>query len=150
MRFIIYVIVVVGISYIVERFLRKKEISDSKKGSAIITTFFITLIFCVSFNIWGTHKYGDHIGNFFEKANYDAGYFVYVSDNPDSTKYYRLKADIRKGVDNYYLLKVYWPNGGSLSFEEARLFVNKASYLTDDNDREWIVELTTHRITNNN
>lgn len=115
-----------------------------------------------------------NIGSFFEKESYKECYYVYIRPNDKYQKSYRVKADIIKGSygyfdynddgdeiyvslgNGYFLEKIYWDNGGYITFlnegdyptvvEHARLYPGKENRVTDENDKEYFVTLTSEKV----
>jgi hypothetical protein len=140
----------------------KKFISSLKSediGPILIVLVFAcfigkTIIQIVGTSFWGNHK----IGSFFEQSNYTAQYYVNLFPENSETKNYRLKADIESFVENdidqddrahfwkeYHIVRVYFPNGGYISFGEQdneSLEIGKRINQTDNDGEGWGVELT--------
>lgn len=70
---------------------------------------------------WGYEE----IGRFGEKHKYTTQYWVDLQSDSAEAKNYRVKADIKREIPDYYLLKVYWPNGGSSTFDDCLLDKNE-------------------------
>lgn len=68
-------------------------------------------------NIFGSKT----IGSFWAKSNFDTQYWVYLEPDNAEAKNYRVKADISRIDGDYWLEKVYWPNGGNSNFEDCKL-----------------------------
>lgn len=119
------------------------------------------------------HFENTSIGSFLEKESYSEQYYVYIRNNNKQSKAYRCKADIYKGDygypsytdegeetfivqgNGYFLEKVYWGNGGYLTFIDddwlettspARVYPGKEVLVTDYHDNEYYVTLTTEKI----
>lgn len=97
------------------------------------------------------------IGSILEKDSYEESYYVYVREDMNKAKAYKLKADIvkRDFVDDpyikcYYLEKVYWGNGGYLTFldadggveDSARVYPGIEVSVSDKQDKTYFVTLT--------
>ena len=119
------------------------------------------------------------IGSILEKASYEECYYVYVREDMNEAKAYKLKADIVKGDygyssytdegeetiviqgNGYFLEKVYWGNGGYLTFLDesdllggdsfggiwllspsSRVYPNREVSVTDKQDKTYYVTLT--------
>ena len=77
------------------------------------------------------------LGSLFEKGSYDAQYYVYVQNDPQSAKWYKLKADIHAASHykafivlpyrtdrHYFVTRIYWPNGGYSSFVNREIYAD--------------------------
>jgi len=84
----------------------------------IIIIWYIITVF------WGYQE----IGKFGEKRNYTTQYWVYLQPESAGAKNYRVIADIKRQIPNYYLLKVYWPNGGHSDFEDCNFIENDGEF----------------------
>lgn len=119
------------------------------------------------------HFENTNIGSFLEKETYREQYYVYIRNNDQQSKSYRCKADIYRGCygypsytdegeetfvmqgNGYFLEKVYWNNGGYLTFtnnelpeiiSSARIYPGKETLVTDYHDDEYYVTLTTEKV----
>lgn len=119
------------------------------------------------------HFENSNIGSFLEKESYSEQYYVYIRNNNKQSKSYRCKADIYKGDygypsytdegeetfiiqgNGYFLEKVYWSNGGYLTFtndnwlettSSARVYPGKEVLVKDYHDIEYYVTLTTEKV----
>jgi hypothetical protein len=122
---------------------------------------------------WGKNtyisSYGDEIlGSYFEKFEYRTQYYVNVFPDDESTKNYRLPAEIHVyseeeegeptedvyGIEHsntyttkYIVLdKVFWPNGGYLDFNDCQLEIGKKVMCNDQDGVSWNVELTNEKV----
>lgn len=109
-----------------------------------------------------------NIGSFLEKESYQEQYYVYLRKDSNKAKSYRLKADIIRGNygysswddgneifvvqgNGYFLEKVYWGNGGYLTFEDelestsARIYPGRETQVIDVHDNKYYVTLTTQK-----
>lgn len=114
-----------------------------------------------------------NIGSLLEKDTYQEQYYVYIRRNNHS-KSYRVKADIFKGNygypsytdegeetfiikgNGYFLEKIYWNNGGYLTFSDrndcfdgassARLYLGQEARVIDYHDNEYYVTLTSDKV----
>lgn len=114
-----------------------------------------------------------NIGSFLEKDSYEEQYYIYIRNSRKQSKSYRCKAKIYKGDygypsytddgeetfvvqgNGYFLEKVYWNNGGYLTFVDddlletassARIYPGKETSVTDYHDNEYYVTLTTEKV----
>lgn len=58
------------------------------------------------------------IGSPFERSSYTEQYYVYIRENSKQAISYKVKADIQNIDYNYFIKKIYWNNGGYLSFTD--------------------------------
>ena len=127
--------------------------NDSKKSIwlfRILAIFFIIGIIYMGIITFYPSK---QIGSTLEGTSYEANYYVNLFENNKDAANYRVIGKIKAETDDnkksYYLKKIYLNNGSSISFnnysELNELKVNKRVLLTDDNNKEWYVELTTQR-----
>ncbi len=102
------------------------------------------------------HKYYlgvEQIGHFWEKEdNYTVSYYANLFKDKDYAKNYRVRADLERfdtGNERVIRLdRVYFPNGGNLSFEDydCELVINKKILCRDNDLGEWYVELTNEKL----
>ena len=131
----------------------------------VLGVLFSPSVFC--------HFENTNIGSFLEKESYCEQYYVHIRNNNKYSKSYRVKADIYKGDygypsytdegeetfitqgNGYFLEKVYWDNGGYLTFTDddwlettssARIYPGKETLVTDYHDDEYYVTLTTEKV----
>lgn len=131
---------------------------------------FYFLIFGLSFLFYSTYS-NTQIGSLFEGSDYQEKYWVNLFQNTENAKNYRVIADITATLsctegepidydpfgergesskcDRVYIInKAYFNNGGFITFESENdnadysLKLNKKIFITDDNGKEWYVELT--------
>ncbi len=98
---------------------------------------------------WGVEK----VDHFFEKGrDYKLAGYVSLFEQRDSSKNYRVKADLERITKDYgedgsesvtLLHRAYFPNGGSISFEqfECEIELVRTSYCRDDSLKDWYIEL---------
>lgn len=94
------------------------------------------------------------IGSILEKESYKESYYVYIREDMNEAKAYKLKADIVKRTykfePHYYLEKVYWGNGGYLTYfvqggrvkDSAQVYPGIEASVTDKQDKTYYVTLT--------
>lgn len=148
----------------------------SKKAIIIICEI-IFVLGIISSPLIFTHFENTTIGSFLEKESYNEQYYVYIRSNNKQSKSYRCKADIYRGNyvyplytdegeetfviqgNGYFLEKVYWNNGGYLTFIDedclddttsARIYPGKESRCTDLKGTEYYVLLTHEKVKNVN
>lgn len=144
---------------------RKNFISSIIIGHILV----IYLLFICGKNTY-IRNYGDEIiGSYFEKTEYRTQYYINAFSDDKSSKNYRLPATIhvyseteeedeigegffvqdfsRSYTSKYIILEtIYWPNGGSLDFDECRLKIGEKVSCTDDVGKEWYIELTDQKV----
>lgn len=96
------------------------------------------------------------IGSYFEKEYYSTKYYINLYPDKGNTKNYSLKADIQaeyRDVSMTYCMgKIYFPNGGYLTFDnminskDHPLKLNEKVLVQDDNAKYWYVELTSRKV----
>lgn len=144
---------------------------SQKKGILLCEILFVLGILSSPFVF--QHFENTNIGSFLEKESYREQYYVYVRSNNKQSKSYRCKADIYRGRygypsytdegeetfviqgEGYFLEKVYWNNGGYLTFTDddwlevtssARIYPGKEVSVKDYHDNEYYVTLTTEKV----
>jgi hypothetical protein len=90
----------------------------------------------------------EQVGHFFEKENdYETIQYVNLFEGKSTARNYRLKAKLWRVIGNSdretRLLYVYFPNGGSISFEDSDcdLKLYKKIGCGDSSGKQWYVEL---------
>lgn len=163
----IWVYIVIGVLLyqgIVYLFFKNKDIGIKHKWLIGLTIF--TLLFGASILI---SNYGaEKIGSIFEKSRYKTKYYVNLFPDMNSSKNYRVKAEIEADFveweesDNqgnpiskshrvYYINKAYFPSGGYIIFDKERIpndkgvEVRKKTLLVDTSGRYWWAELTSEK-----
>lgn len=71
-------------------------------------------------------------GSMWAKNNFDTQYWVYIQPQNANSKNYRVKGDISRQDGVYYLQKIYWDNGGYLTFTDCDLYENNGVYASED------------------
>lgn len=151
---IVYISFISIVTYGTKKYFDVKGIRNGFADLITSIVFFTSIAICFLVGYLGSSYYGHVIGNFFEKSNYEEKYFVNVFESDKTSKNYRLPADIRRSEKTYYVLKVYWPNGGNISFvdedgytlNEPRIYINRKTRVLDRHDKDWIIELTKDRV----
>lgn len=97
---------------------------------------------------WGN----DVIGSAFSRNNFSTSYYVNISQDINTSKAERLKADLRQetsddGSKNIILERVYLDDGGYISFLKAEdyeitLNFKEKALCVDDDGKKWYIELT--------
>lgn len=147
------------------------------KNKKIILVFEVVMLlgFICSPRIFSKFE-NTNIGSFLESESYEEQYYVYIRRDTGKSKSYKVKADIIKGnyghplttddgdwtftVDGngYFLKKIYWDNGGYLTFldddeiyeldsnSSARLYPLKEETCEDKKDDVYYIYLTTEKV----
>jgi len=90
-----------------------------------------------------TYLGGMRPGAFFERGNYTAKVYVLVFPDADTAKNYYLPADVTKAGSVYSLKKLYWPDGGSSTFDDCEVRLNqKSNCRAEGSDIAYAIELT--------
>lgn len=127
---------------------------DSKKANFLIIVVFLIgaayLPFCL-FNCGNTT-----FGSIIEKNHYTDDFYVFITDDNSSSKRYKVRATIEKTSPSitesaYFLKIVYWNNGGYISFSDSsylgeQVFPNEETIVTDHDDKDYYVTLTTEKV----
>ena len=149
-----------------------KEWSSKKELFSIVIIGHLILGYCI-FN-WSKYKYVRHYGNeiigsYWAKPNFTTKYIVKLSKSRDSNKEYTLPAivtvfsetididygqedrwgqEISESYDEEYIMleKVFFNNGGYLTFEECDLEIGNKIYCIDQEDEGWYIELTKEKV----
>jgi hypothetical protein len=107
----------------------------------------IGIIALVLFFIFSKQYFGlKHPGSFYERTEYSAKVFVLVFPS-DGTKNYYIPADIDRTEGAYDLTAIYWPNGGTTTFDncqDLKLNTKVLCSTTDNsgNDIDYHIQLT--------
>ena len=143
----------------------------SKKKGVLLCEIILVLGILFSPSVF-SHFENTNIGSFLEKESYSEQYYVYIRKDKKQSKTYRCRADICKGDygypsytdegeetfviqgNGYFLKKVYWDNGGYLTFTDdddwtkssAQVYPGKEVSVTDYHDNEYYVTLTTDKV----
>lgn len=104
------------------------KVSSAAVGFTLLGVFVLWLAWGLFLNQWlGSTT----VGSPWAKNNFDTQYWVYLKpDNADS-KNYRVKGDISRVDGTYLISEVYWPNGGSSTFDDCQLQVQNGVYISD-------------------
>lgn len=80
----------------------------------------------------------------------DGEYYVNLFPEKSQSKNYRVPGYIVTDDYGFHLIEVYWPNGGTLSFEKKSYYtdlsVNEKVLAEDDSGDKWYVELTRDKV----
>ena len=119
------------------------------------------ILFLIGFYhiIMSTFFTNTQIGSFYEKSEYSEKYYVYLTYNKNDVKFYKLPADIHSSIDeyedydgtihsyrNYFLTKVYWPNGNILEFDYLEIEPEEQCSLSDIKGNDYYIELTKNKV----
>lgn len=177
-----FIALVINIAYVYYLIFRRKDMTVSEFFGASffskpIAIFIIELFFVLgillSDPVYSRFE-NTNIGSFFEKESYRECYYVYIRPDDKYQKAYRVEADIIKGSYGYYdyndegheiyvslgngyfLEKIYWDNGGYLTFldegdyptivDHARLYPGKETRVTDKYEETYYVTLTSEKV----
>ncbi len=101
------------------------------------------------------------IGDFYEKHEYTEKYYINFSYNRNDIEFYKLTADIFSSVDtyedltegtytsrNYYITKIYFPDGNTLTFDYEKIIPQKQTSIADIDGNRYYVELTKDKVNN--
>ena len=122
---------------------------NSDAGSQPNKTFlYLTVVFAIA-SIFGLDRWGTTIpGHYLERgADYKGMFYVNMFPDDQRTKSYRVPAMIEKIDGQHWIAHAQMPNGGTISFENSigllhPLGVGERVRFTDDDDRQWGIELT--------
>lgn len=149
---IVFVLVLAGIGYGSGKILDNSIISKKYHYIIQLVLMGLAIVGMVYSEKYLTKTYGDHIGSFFETADYTANYYINVFESEKSSKNYELPAEIyRSDVDGAYQVNYFtWPNGGYISFgnnkEYSPLKINEKIKIEDDDGKTWYIQLTKKRV----
>lgn len=119
------------------------------------------LLFLIGFFhiIMSTLFTNTQIGSLYEKSEYTEKYYIYLTYSKNDVKFYKLPADIYSSVDtyedyngsthsvrNYYITKVYWPNGHIMNFDYMEIEPEKQCSVYDFEGNDYYIELTTAKV----
>ena len=148
----------------VGNFFSKKNVIILCQFVLILGIFFSPLVF--------SRFQNTNIGSFLEKDSYCEQYYVYIRDDATKQKSYRVKADIMRsdyGYEDgegfvvqgkgYFVLKVYWGNGGYLTFvsedelgitgypdRSVRVYPSSETRVYDYKHEDYYITLTTEKV----
>lgn len=154
------------IGIIITTYIRTKDIL-----SAIIIghIFFTYCLFSWSKSTYVKYYGNEVIGSYWERPNHETRYLLKLYHSNKSNDYYTLPGLIHvyseTSEDNYpsedgfgqeyyktfkekhiLLEKVFFKDGGYLTFEECELEIGRKRLCFDQNEREWYIELTNKRM----
>ncbi len=105
------------------------RISYASVGMALVGSFLLLLAWSLFLNQpLGTKT----VGSMWAKNNFDTQYWVYIEPQNAEAKNYRVKGDINRDDGTYSLNKIYWDNGGYLTFTNCSLYDNNGVYTSED------------------
>lgn len=106
------------------------RITYSAVGFTLLGLFVFWIAWGLFLNQWlGTTT----IGSMWAKNNFETQYYVYIQPDGATSKNYRVKGDISRQDGVYYLEKIYWENGGYLTFTDCVLYEDNGTYASEDN-----------------
>ena len=97
-------------------------------------------------------------GHWLEKGSYEAQVYVNLFTDKDSSKNYRLVADIERYTDcdsdgeqsncysGYRVHNIKFPNEGYIEFDDCEATLNKKVHCIDYDGDSWYVELTNQKL----
>lgn len=112
-------------------------------------SFRIAVLIVIVVNLYGYTNYRHQIGSLWEADKYHSTYYVNLFPDLNTSKNYRVKAEISRFEGRYYIDKAYFPNGGYITFEnDSWIDINtyEKTYLEDDTGKDWYIELTKERV----
>jgi len=128
----------------------KFKSNKSRQIKTFITIFVVVLIYI----IYRSYFSPQIPGHILERYSYSTKWHVNVWADMESSKNYRLPADIasygNEFYRSHYINKVYWPDGGYMTFDEFYEFCHPseppkvggyASRMKDDSGNEWYIEI---------
>lgn len=142
---------------------RKINISQNKlifTGDYVYIKIIIFLVglFHIIMSLFFTNT---QIGDFYEKHEYTEKYYINFSYNRNDIEFYKLTADIFSSVDtyedltegtytsrNYYITKIYFPDGNTLTFDYEKIIPQKQTSIADIDGNRYYVELTKDKVNN--
>jgi len=116
----------------------------------IINAIRVLCLSCVVYIIvYAFSIHSKDMGSMFESSNYKSQYYVYAYPGQEVVKSYKLIADISRTDGEYSVDKAYFPNGGYLYFEDGFVYKYKKGSMTDQDGKDWYIELTTEKVGKN-
>ncbi len=135
---------------------------DTTQQKILGTIFVITVAIGIVWAPISIFYQREEVGSLLEKRDYTARYYVNLFPEEHDSKNYRVSADIQATKESYndgdtsysyrvyYIERAYFPNGGSVSFEDngynESLVVGEKISVLDDDGKEWYVELTSEKV----
>jgi hypothetical protein len=115
-----------GDEYIVDtKYLR---VSYAVVGFTLLGAFLLWLAWGIFLNQWlGSTT----VGSPWAKNNFETQYWVYVQPENAEAKNYRVKGDVSRDDGIYSISRVYWPNGGTSTFDDCQLQGQDSGYSSD-------------------
>lgn len=105
------------------------RISYKAVGFTLLGLFLFWIVWSLFLNQWlGSTT----VGSVWAKTNFNTQYWVYLQPNNATSKNYRVKGDITRLDGIYFLSKIYWDNGGYLTFDDCNLYKNDGVYKSED------------------
>lgn len=136
-EFILMCLIWYAIHDLAFKYIKNKKIFETRRKQIIIGWMIFLAVF-VPYYFYS------------EKGSIDDSkqYYVNLFPEEDSQKNYRVPALISLEEDGFYLLDVYWSNGGSTSFYDNynNLILGEKVLMNDDKGEDWYVELTNEMV----
>lgn len=164
---LILVVLIKILVVLIKEWSTKKEILSGVIVGHLILGY---IIFNWSKNTYVGHYGNEIIGSYWAKPSFTTKYIVKLSKARDSNKEYALPGIVtvfsewiesdypqenewgqeyyESYIEEEYILleKVFFNNGGYLTFEECDLEMGVKIYCTDQNDEDWYIELTKEKV----
>ena len=140
-------LVIMCVCFIVSA-IKNREIFKSKAFYiSLLLTLIISIPYIMILSGYGTEE----IGDFFEKDNYTAKYYVEMSRKPEEEtvrKVYTLPAEIMRIEGDYFINQLFFKNGGYLFFgtdsnlSDSPLTLNEEICIDDYHGDTYYIKLT--------
>ncbi len=104
------------------------RVSYAVVGFTLLGAFLLFLAWGLFLNQWLGNT---QVGSPLAKNNFTAQYWVYIQPDDAEAKNYRVKGDISRYDGEYSLNKVYWANGGYITFDDCQLQSQDGKYISD-------------------
>ncbi len=125
---------------------------DNKHRKFLRITYLVVAVMFIFLILMYTYK-SNQIGDFFEAPYYESKYYVMASRSDG--KFYKLPTEISHSLgqskNEYKITRAFFSNGDFLYFDsDFWLMPGREWFLTDQNNEEWRVVLTTEPVTVSN
>ena len=140
-------LVIMCVCFIVSAIKNRKVFKSKAFYISLVLTIIISIPYMVILSGYGTEE----IGDFFEKDNYTAKYYVEMSRKPEEEtvrKVYTLPAEIMRIDGKYYINQLFFNNGGYLFFgtdsnlDNSPLTLYEEICIDDYHDDTYFITLT--------
>lgn len=110
-------------------------------------SFTLVMLGIIFFNIWCSPVFWGIIGNQDLSRKPDGEYcYQVIVQKKGAEKSYTIPGEIIKEENEYYIYKVYWPNGGYLYFDSPPYCeIGKSCSAYDQEGYYWTLELTNQK-----